>query len=256
MYFLLFKHIFGNDDNIPITRRFIQDVTGLEVHEITFVDPYLKQDFSSESKRIVDVLCKLDTGEKILIEIQRASQANFCRRILYYSCKIFCNSLEPGDKYFASLRNVIIIAISVNPLPLSTSASLSCHKIVDVETCTCDINGVTFYFMDLSKFLVGKDNMDLLQNPADVWFFFLKHVQDLDPNEVDRFEKRYPYVIEAIEELKKFHLSKDEHEKYTVYQMGLDESRLGDTEKLVIEALKEGKAEGRWRKEKRNEKLK
>lgn len=87
----------------------------------------------------------------------------------------------------------------MNSLPLSTSASLSCHRIVDEETCTCDIDGVKFYFMDLFKFLVATEGMDSLQKPVDVWCFFLKYIQNLDSNEVDCFQKKYPNVFEVIE---------------------------------------------------------
>ncbi|KAL6998565.1 hypothetical protein U1Q18_051719 [Sarracenia purpurea var. burkii] len=72
---------------------------------------------------------------------------------------------------------------------------------------------------------------------------FLKYAHDLDPNQQRRFEEEHPHIVEAIETLRKFRLSQEE------YEMSLD-----DTENMIIEALRNGKAEG-LAKEKRNEKL-
>jgi len=44
-----------------------------------------------DGERIVNILCQLASGERILIDIQSARQPNFNRRIVYHDSKIFAN---------------------------------------------------------------------------------------------------------------------------------------------------------------------
>ena len=90
--------------------QFIKDVTGIAVKDVIFPKRDLDLNIG-----IVDILCKDQSGDQYLIEIEiEKYQTAFKKRMLYYGAKLFSSQLEPGDpqSYGRTLRDVVIIGIT------------------------------------------------------------------------------------------------------------------------------------------------
>ena len=112
-----FRNIFGNEKNVEITRGFIEAVTGLNVQDVQFTNSVINSDIDAERTGIVDVVCRLPSGQQILVEMQKSYQRYFKERISFYTSRIYRSQLLEGDE-FNKLCNVIVIAIMNFPLPM------------------------------------------------------------------------------------------------------------------------------------------
>lgn len=93
-----FKEVFGNNE--LITKEFLNDV--LPISEIKEVN-VMKNNFtptSTEGKnRSVDVICKLDTGIIVVVEIQVLREHDFCDRIVNYACRERARMISCSKSY-------------------------------------------------------------------------------------------------------------------------------------------------------------
>lgn len=205
-----FKHLFGSIKNEEISKKFISDITGFTVESITF-DSFLPPEDtedSEESRRIVDIVCELPSGEKVLIEIRRASHLRFPDLIVHHAAKIYSSDFNlERDWTFSSLKNVYLIVISDDGPNTSKTDYSSVYRFMDAET-EFSIDILTIHFLNLDKFPFKQDEAEKLKSPTDAWVFFLKCIHQLSEPEVDSFMKKYPFMIKPFSALKLFKLSK------------------------------------------------
>ena len=212
----------GSDDNKNITQQFIRDITGLSVVDVNFLNPYVEVDTVFQARSIVDVVCRSSSGERFLIEIQKSYQRGFSRRMLYYGAKIFSSQLAHGNSdYFGALRNVVVIAVSNGALQMDNPSHITHHRLLDIETCKCEMEGLEFYFVDLTKFGIKANEMKLVTKPIDRWCYYFKYIHELSSTELDAFLERFPEMSNAVTELSRFNLSEKEYESYLLWKMGL-----------------------------------
>lgn len=140
--------------------------------------------------------------------------------MLYYASKIFSAQVKVGEignikyDYGKVLKDLIVISISEKALHLTNEKCISHHRILDVETRSNDIKGLSFYFVDFTKFNIGMEALKRLKSGTDVWCFYLKYIHLLDDHAVNDFEIAYPWVKDAVEELRNFNLTSEEHQEY------------------------------------------
>ena len=218
-----FLGIFGQEKEIII--QFIRDVTGINVEEIEIVeaDKKLPMNIGCEAEGTVDVYCKDKSKNPFLIEIQRNSQPGFTKRLLYYATKLYSAQLEPGDPkcYDIALKDIVVIGITNYRISLSGTYS-SRHRIINENTNRCDVEGLTFHFLDLTKFPYEIDQMDNLNENLEAWCYYLKFVHLLDETALSNFSKRFPIMETPIKKLSKFSLTPEEYAKYVLSQLDRD----------------------------------
>jgi predicted transposase/invertase (TIGR01784 family) len=84
---LRFKKVVGEEANKDLLIDFLNE---LLTDEVKIIDlPYLKNEHFGntelDKKAIFDLYCETDTGEKFIVEMQRAKQDYFRERSLYYT---------------------------------------------------------------------------------------------------------------------------------------------------------------------------
>jgi len=219
-----FLGTFGQEKEIII--QFIRDVTGINVEEIEFLeaDKKLPMNIGSEAEGTVDVYCKDKSKNPFLIEIQKNSQPGFTKRLLYYATKLYSAQLEPGDPkcYDIALKNIVVIGITNYRISLSGTSYSSRHRIINENTNRCDVEGLTFHFLDLTKFPYEIDQMANLNENLEAWCYYLKFVHLLDETALSNFSKRFPIMETPIKKLSKFSLTTEEYPKYVFSQCDRD----------------------------------
>jgi len=64
---------------------------------------------------IFDLVCTADNGETFLIEVQRSTQRNLKRRMLYYGCKLIADMAPKGGRlgWNYAISEVYIVVLQV-----------------------------------------------------------------------------------------------------------------------------------------------
>lgn len=115
----------------------------------------------------------------------------------------------------------MVIAVSNGPLQMDNPSHITHHRLLDIETRKCEMEGLQFYFVDLTKFGIKANEMELVNNPIDRWCYYFKYIHELSSIELDAFMEIYPEMRNAVKELSRFNLLEKEYESYLLWKMGL-----------------------------------
>ena len=209
-----FRHTFGSERYKHILILFINDILGFEgdskIEEVTFLPTIQDPEISSKKTSIVDVLCKDGKGVQYIIEMQIAEDKGFEKRALYYASKAYMRQLDKGVKEYASLKEVIFIAITDYIVFPEKVAYKSDHIILDKETHEHDMKDIAFTFIELPKYT--KDKSEKLTNRIDQWCRYFKYGDNTTEEEVEKIVD--PLIKEAYEAVNRFNWSEEELAAY------------------------------------------
>jgi len=121
-----------------------------------------------------------------------------------------------------ALKDIVVIGITNYRLNMSGSYN-SRHRLLNEENHKCDIEGLTFHFLDLERFPFMVDQLDDLKENIEAWCFYLKFIHSMDETAVSNFTEKFPIMKTPIDKLSKFSLTKKEFESYVFSQMDKDE---------------------------------
>lgn len=127
-----FKRIFGQEVNMDLLLDFLNALIEPEepfVH-VDFLDKEILPHDTDGRRLIYDIHCRTSTGERILVEMQNATQTYFRDRSLYYMASAISNQGEKGRDWKFSLKKVYgvfflnFVMTDFPELPLKAVASL------------------------------------------------------------------------------------------------------------------------------------
>ncbi|QEC75530.1 Rpn family recombination-promoting nuclease/putative transposase [Mucilaginibacter ginsenosidivorax] len=188
-----FKKIFGSEPNKDLLIAFLNEVFRGRKHIVDLV--YNKNehpgDIKDEGAAIFDLLCTGDSGERFLIEVQRAKQGYFKERALFYTSRLISEQAPKGKRnaWGYNIAEVYLIALLEDFTLEDSPANRYLHDI-----CLCNRDtGEIFYdklgytYIELGKFV--KDDIEL-ETDLDRWLHVLKNMS--------RFEKIPVYLRKPI----------------------------------------------------------
>ena len=112
---VFFKFIFGRPERKQITLAFLNDLLkeelGHEIKDLTFTNSEYVPDKASDKLARLDIVCALDSGEKVDVEMQVANEHNIQKRSLFYWSRMYANSFSKGRVY-----NSLLPCICINVL--------------------------------------------------------------------------------------------------------------------------------------------
>ena len=91
-----FKRLFGHEE---IMIPFLNAVMNLEnpIKSLEYIDKELQPEAVNGRNIIFDMLCKLDSGEEVIVEMQDARQKHFGERILFYMSRAITSQRKHGE---------------------------------------------------------------------------------------------------------------------------------------------------------------
>jgi predicted transposase/invertase (TIGR01784 family) len=166
-----------------------------------------------------------------------------CRAYLNQRRKKEVNSGECGKRTetsngYGNMKPVIFFAILEHALFKEKKEYLSHHKVTDVCTGENDIKGLSFSFLELSKF--RKKNIGELETNIERWAYFFKNTESISPDDLKALEKRDNLFWKAYTALAEYNYTPEELLEYERYEMKQDEINT-----RISDAKNEGKAEGK-----------
>jgi predicted transposase/invertase (TIGR01784 family) len=205
-----FKKLFGEEGSKDLLVDFLNQLLPdyHQITELSFKNPENNADTSLERKAVFDIYCQSASGEKFIVEMQKAKLNFFKDRSLFYSTFPIREQSKKGVWNF-KLLPVYFIAI----LDFEYDEQEEARKFRR-DVCLKDQDGDIFYdklhFKFLQMPLFNKQEHEL-ETHFDKWVYFLKHLEDFDhiPNILNE-----PIFQKGFEIAELAHLSADQYDDY------------------------------------------
>ena len=234
-----FKKIFGEEASKPLLIDFLN---ALLPHQNKIVDLSFKNteqlgQSEADRKAIYDIYCENESGEKFIVELQKAKQNYFKERTIYYSTFPIREQAEKGEWNY-NLKAVYCVGIldfTFDDYKNEPEKSEVVHTIKLKNQ-----NGKTFYdkltyiYLEMPNF---KQVENELKSRLDKWLYFIKHLED--------FQTIPSIFIDTIftQAFEKAELAKFDQSELDRYENSLKSYR--DLKGVIDTAFDEGKMEGK-----------
>jgi predicted transposase/invertase (TIGR01784 family) len=234
-----FKKLFGEEEGKDLLIDFLNCLlpSQHQIAELSFKNPENSGDVSLERKAVFDIYCQSASGEKFIVEMQKAKMHFFKDRSLFYATFPIREQSEKGLWNF-KLLPVYFIAI----LNFQYDEKEEERKFRR-DVCLKDQDGDIFYdklhFKFLQMPLFNKQEHEL-ESHFDKWLYFLKHLEDF--NHIPAILNE-PIFQKGFEIAELAHLNADQYENY---QKSLFEH--AEAQLVIDTAFDDGIVEGERRK--------
>lgn len=231
-----FKKLFGVELNKELLIDFLNQLLP-SIHQIKDLT-YTKNEHLGgseyERKAIFDLYCESQSGEKFIVEVQKAKQNFFKDRSVYYSTFPIQEQAKKGEWDF-KLSAVYTIGILdfVFDDHKDQSEILHTVKLKD-QNGNVFYNKLTYIYLELPKFTKSATE---LQTRFDKWMYVFRHLANLQ-NRPDILQERVFEKLFEIAEIAKFTPKEKEQ-----YEESLKYYR--DLKNVVDSSKEEGKIEGK-----------
>jgi predicted transposase/invertase (TIGR01784 family) len=174
-----FKKLFGEEGSKDLLIDFLNQLLPVyhQIADLTFKNSENLLDTQPERKAYFDIYCESKTGEKFIVEMQKAKAEFFKDRALFYLSFPIREQAQKGEWDF-KLLPVYFIAI----LDFEYDKGIKPRKFFR-DVFLKDQDGDLFYEKLNFKFLqmpLFKKSEDELEGHFDKWLYFLKNLESFD----------------------------------------------------------------------------
>lgn len=177
-----FKRLFGTEPNKHLLISFLNTLLPAK-HQIQDLQ-YTKNEYQGytalDRKAIFDLTCTSTTGERFIVELQKAKQNFFKDRSVYYSTFPIQEQAIKGSTWDFKLAAVYTVGI----LDFVFEEDVKNHDTDVVHTVQLKnqhnqvfYDKLTFIYITLPQF---KKNINDLKTIQDKWFYAFRHLSELD----------------------------------------------------------------------------
>ena len=232
-----FKKLFGSEPNKDLLIDFLNELLkGREepIKTLTFKKTEHLGASEVDRKAIFDLYCESETGEKFIVELQKAKQKFFKDRSIFYSTFPIQEQSQRGDWDF-KLKAVYTIGILdfVFDEDKDNDKYFYDVKLTEQETKEVFCDKLNFIYIEMPKFNKTEDE---LETHFDKWLFAIKNLYKLDKIPGKLQEKVFERFFKIAEIA---HMNPEER---TTYESSLKYYR--DMNNVVATAKGEGWAKG------------
>ena len=174
-----FKKIFGEEASKPMLIDFLTSILPQSnIIDLSFKDKEKLGKSDEDRKAIYDIYCETKSGEKIIVELQKAKQNYFKDRTVYYASFPIQEQAEKGEWNY-NLKAVYCIGI----LDFKFEETKSTNEEVVHTVQLKDQNNQIFYdklkfvYLEMPHFNKPENE---LNNRLDKWLYFIKHLEDFE----------------------------------------------------------------------------
>ena len=236
-----FKRIFGTEVNKALLIDFLNVVLPAQhrVKDLTYRNTENLGNTPIDRKAIFDLYCESASGEKFIVEMQKAKHNYFKDRSVYYATFPIQEQAKKGDWNY---KLTAIYTIGILDFVFSDHRNESTlFHVVELKDQDCRVfyDKLKFIYIELPKFT---KTIDELETHFDQWLYLLRHLPDLEDPPLELQNSPFNQLFSVAEVA---NLSQSERE---AYENSLKYYR--DMVGVVDTAREEGREEGR-----RDEKL-
>jgi predicted transposase/invertase (TIGR01784 family) len=231
-----FKRVFGTEPNKAILIDFLNTLLPAhhQIQDLTFKNNENLGNTPIDRKAIFDIYCQAASGDRFIVEIQKAKQNFFKDRSVYYSTFPIQEQALKGEWDF-ELAAVYTVGVLDFVFDDHRNEDTILH-IVELKNQHCEVfyEKLKFIYIELPKFT---KSLDELETHFDKWLFLLKHLAELTDRPQPLQEGVFNELFDVAEIAKFSRVEQD------TYQNSLKYYR--DMNNVVNTARQEGREEGR-----------
>ena len=250
-----FKKIFGEEASKPLLIDFLNALLpqANKIVDLTFKNTEQLGQSDADRKAVYDIYCENETGEKFIVELQKAKQNYFKDRTIYYSTFPIREQGEKGDWNF-NLKAVYCIGIldfTFDDYENEPEKSEVVHTIKLKNQ-----NGKTFYekltyiYLEMPNFKLAEN---ALNSRLDKWLYFIKHLEDFQTIPSIFADEIFTQAFAKAELAKFGDAELDSYERSlkifrdnkNTYDYAIETATKTGLEQGMIQGLEQGKIEGK-----------
>jgi len=175
-----FKKIFGEEASKPLLIDFLNSILpqAHQIKELSFKNSEQLGTLEIDRKAIFDIYCESNSGEKFIVELQKAKQNYFKERTIFYSTFPIREQAEKGNWNFklAAVYCVGILDFTFDDYETEPQKSEVLHTIkLKNQNGNIFYDKLTYIYFELPNFKLEENE---LKTNMDKWLFFIKHLED------------------------------------------------------------------------------
>ena len=210
------------------------------ITNIQYLSPEQWGDLETDRKAIFDIFCTNEKGEYFVVEMQKAKQAYFRDRSIYYA-SLPIQKQAPRGIWDFRLKAVYFVAVLdfvlFDEFEEDSEQVIEYVQLVRERTKTLYSNKLKFAFVELPKF---KKNEKELETRFDKWLFLLKNLYKLKNRPSSVHDKIFEKLFKMAEVKQ---LTEEDMETYRKSILEYHDVRLA-VDCAREEARKEAREEG------------
>jgi predicted transposase/invertase (TIGR01784 family) len=236
-----FKHLFGRDATRPLLIDVLDSVLdpppGHAIRDVELLNPFNPKEALDDKLSILAIKARDQSGRLFNVEMQILAFRHYEKRITYYSSRLHGQQLREGQDYL-DLRPTVSVSFLDHVLfPQVPDDYHLYFRLLETRRHFPFTADLEFHVLELPKF---KKTAGELTSSLDVWLYFLRNAEKIDPEAPPAALKR-PLVHRALEELKVLSQTDQERERYEArrkwqldYNTGMKVARLEGREEGVL----------------------
>jgi predicted transposase/invertase (TIGR01784 family) len=194
-----FKRIFGTEPNKALLIDFLNVVLPKEhtISDLSYRNSENVGNSVLDRKAIFDLYCQSKSGERFIVEIQKAKQNFFKDRSVYYSTFPIQEQAQKGDFWNYRLSPVYTVGILDFVFDDHKDDETLLHTVeLKDQQCKVFYDKLKFIYLELPKF---QKSLDELESHFDKWLYLLRHLPDLDAPPESLRENTFMQLFEIAE---------------------------------------------------------
>jgi predicted transposase/invertase (TIGR01784 family) len=238
-----FKKLFGSEPNKDLLIDFLNQVLPgkHKVKDLTYARTEQLGNSEADRKAIFDLYCVGESGERFIVEMQKAKQNFFKDRGVYYSSFPIQEQARKGDWNYqlAAVYLIGILDFTFSDDGLDPEVR---HEVqLKDQKCRVFYEKLTYIYLEMPNF--SKSERDL-QGNFDKWMYVLQQLPHLQNRPPALQEKVFQKLFEAAEIARFTPDEKNKYEESLKYYRDLKNVVDTSFDEGKAEGLAEGKAEG------------
>lgn len=233
-----FKKLFGTEPNKSLLIDFLNQILPAhhQIQDLSYSNTEQLGTHDLDRKAIFDLYCLGESGERFIVEIQKAKQNFFKDRSIYYSSFPIQDQAKKGNWDYR-LDPVYTVGILDFVFDDHKNESELLH-VVELKNQRCEVfyDKLKFIYIELPKFTKKEEE---LTTHFDKWLYVFRHLANLNNRPKALQEKVFAKLFEAAEIAQFTPEEKEAYEESLKYYRDL--KNVVDTSKE--EGILEGKIE-------------
>lgn len=206
-----FKKIFGEEPNKDLLISFLNQFLPPRHHikDLTYLKSEHLGISELDRKAMFDLYCESPSGEKFIVEMQKAKQNYFKDRSVYYATFPIQQQAVKGEAWNYELKAVYFVGILDFVFADNQNDKEVLHEVkLKNQIGEVFYDKLTFIYLEMPKF---RKTLDEIETLFDKWLYVLKHLPTLQKRPRKLQDKVFTKLFETAQ-IAKF--NKTELEEY------------------------------------------
>jgi predicted transposase/invertase (TIGR01784 family) len=254
-----FKKLFGTEMNKDLLISFLNALfngTKQEIVDVQYLNGEHLGDGYGDRRAVFDVYCISADGSRFIVEMQKAEQAYFKDRSIYYSTFAIREQAPKGKTWDYHLEDVYTVGVLNFTFPDHEYPADSYRyeiKLTDIDDGHTFYDKLTFVYLEMPKFRKTEDELVTMM---DKWMFVLRNLSRLLERPKALQDRIFDRLFEQAEIAKYSPEERREYaesiKNYWDYYSTMKTAKEKGREEGRAEGRAEGREEGRTAEKKEN----